>query len=104
MNATKRSFIVGPTSIKDYSLIQWDYYGFPPLPRRSLQVETEIARLWAAAPAMLEALKRFTATWADGMGFCVHCGGIDGDDLLRPHLEDCPIPQARAVLAKLEED
>lgn len=60
--------------------------------------------LHAAAPAMLEALKRFTETCADGAGFCVHCNAINGDDPQSPHSEDCPILQARAVTAKVEEE
>ena len=48
-------FTVKPCSEKGFSLIQWDIddHGTP---RRSIQVETEIAHLWASAPDLQQAL------------------------------------------------
>jgi hypothetical protein len=45
-------FRLAPTSsAKDHSLIQWAYEDLRGL--RSLQVDTKIAELWAASPALL---------------------------------------------------
>lgn len=44
---TKGGFTVGPTSIVGHSVVLWDFDSTGP--RRSLQVETEIAEIWAAA-------------------------------------------------------
>ena len=54
MKSTAYTFGVRPTSIKGYSLIEWDI--IDGLPRRSLQVETEIAELWARAGTLLDEL------------------------------------------------
>lgn len=48
-------FTVAPMSCKGHSLIQWNEH--KGLPSRSLQVETEIAHLWAASPAMYALLQ-----------------------------------------------
>ena len=45
---TRGGFMVGPTSIIGHSVVQWDF-DEQGSPRRSLQVETEIAEIWAAA-------------------------------------------------------
>ena len=48
---TKGPFTVRQTSTKGFSLIQWDFFGFPPTPQRSIQVETDLAELWVNAPS-----------------------------------------------------
>ena len=54
---TRYNFKVRPCLIQGYSLIEWGdsepLGGFP----RSLQVETQIAHLWAASENMLAALE-----------------------------------------------
>lgn len=49
---TPGPFTIQPISMRGHSLIQWDGG------RRSLQAETEVVTLWAAAPELLEALKK----------------------------------------------
>jgi hypothetical protein len=48
--------------MKGFSLITWDFDDRG-LPRRSLQVETDIALLWARAPEMKTILQEFRE-WA----------------------------------------
>ena len=45
------NFKICATSQPQFSLIQWDFDSHG-IPRRSIQVETEIAHLWARAPIM----------------------------------------------------
>jgi len=81
------NFKVQPTNIKDHSLIEWDH-NTNGIPLRSLQVETEIANLWAAAPEMLEALKYVKQSHSEK-----GCNGGNG-------CRECN--QAYAVIAKAE--
>ena len=48
---TKGPFTVRLTSIIGHSVIQWDFSGDSNTPRRSIQVETDLAELWANAPS-----------------------------------------------------
>ena len=81
-------FTVAPTSIKGYSLIQWelDNHG---LPSRSIQAETGIVTLWAAAPDLLAALADLLAVSTGADKSCGHLYSCT-----------CPYNQARAAIAR----
>jgi hypothetical protein len=52
LHINQYTFVVKPISQTGFSLITWE------VPRRSLQVETKIANLWAKSPAMLVLLEK----------------------------------------------